>query len=128
MVPAICFAGECCVAMYDCKQDILLLIDPMSWLHGLGHQPVLNELTIVFAWLILNHYLFLKPLGPQPDKCKSGLLHLFENGKAIEHYRPLRNLHVATWIHQHLPPTHLTRNVEIVKNPCASVQVEASSD
>ena len=29
MVPAICFAaesGECCAAMYDCKQDILLLI------------------------------------------------------------------------------------------------------
>ena len=138
MVPAICLAaesGECWVAMYDCKQDILLLIDPMPWLPSSDSPPMLNEATIVLVWLILNHYLFLKLLGPQPDKCKSGLLRLFENGNALDHYRSLRNLRVARWMKQQFLPTHPTRNVEIV-DPCASgvqveasgVQVEASSD
>lgn len=130
MASAICLAaesGECWVAMYDCKQDILLLIDPMSWLPPSSDSPpMLNEATIVLVWLILNHYLFLKLLSPQPDKCKSGLLRLFESGNALDHYKSLRNLHVARWMKQQFLPTHPTRNVEIV-DPCASDVVEASS-
>ena len=82
--------------VYRLQLHVKMCVNRSMRIKCLGHQPVLNELTIVLAWLILNHYFFLKPLGPQLDKCKSGLLHLFENGKAIEHYRPLRNLHVAT--------------------------------
>ena len=93
MVPAISFAaetGECCVALYDCKQDILVLIDSMTWVDIHSHEPALNDFTIVLVWLLLNQYLFLKPLSLQPERCKSGLHNLFDRGKVLVHYKSLK--------------------------------------
>ena len=122
LVPAISFAaetGDCCAALYDCRQDILLLMDTMTWVDTCIGTPTLNDFTIVVVWLLFNHHLFLKPLSAQPNKCKSGLHNLFTQGNVLVHYKSLKNFHVATWMHRNIPPTHATRDRELVK-PCAT--------
>ena len=122
LVPAVSFAaetGDCCVALYDCQHDILLLMDAMTWVDIDSEAPTLNDFTIVVVWLLLNQHLFLKPLSAQRNNCKSGLHNLFNQGNTLAHYKSLKNFHVATWMQRNVPPTHATRDRELVK-PCAT--------
>ena len=83
--------------LYDCREDILLTSERVSWLEVDDQQ--LSRPGIVLLWLLLHHKLFMKPL----DKANiqelevAGLLQIFNEAKALDDYKKLNSQHVSNW-------------------------------
>ena len=100
LIPAVGISGlEGCVmaVLYDCREDILLTSERVSWLEVDDQQ--LSRPGIFLLWLLLHHKLFMKPLDKDSieELEVAGLLKIFTESKALDDYKKLNSHNVSNW-------------------------------
>ena len=100
LIPALAVSGvngEMIAILYDCVNDILFQITPLTWLDM--HTRQLVPPTVVLMWLILNHRLFLRTLSTEARSTlpTANLRCLFERAHALAHYERLTDYAVYDW-------------------------------
>ena len=100
LIPALAvsgFNGKVIAILYDCVNDVLFQIEPLTWLDMQNRQLLPH--AVVLMWLILNHRLFLMTLSTDSISTlpKANLRCVFERANALAHYECLTDYAVHHW-------------------------------
>lgn len=106
IVPSVGIAGsELMAAMYDCKRDLLLLLQPpICWFSP--HDKKCIPAATVALWALLHHQLLLKEsvLRQFPEEFCCSLKHQFQQNDTLQLFEQLDRYDIANWPFVNYPP------------------------
>ena len=95
MVPGLVMSSSrFLVVLYDCKNDVLLVSDPMTWM---GEEEVYRS-GIIALWVVLHHGKYLKDLAPElldDHGLRSSFHEIAQSQNLLETYKKLSSYEEA---------------------------------